>query len=109
MRTFFRNGRIEYKWFWFQAKYRSHGTAHVHSCLRLKNDPGVDKLTQDVLKGHIAEHCLKLLNYIPEEEPCIEQMDDKFLKLCDLQEFNLIGDYLTSITNNEIDEEKKTI
>ena len=94
---------------WFQAKYRSHGTAHVHSCLRLKNDPGVDKLTQDVLKARIAEHRLKLLNYIPEEELCIEQMDNEFLKLYDLQEFNLISDYLISITNDEIDKEKKTI
>ena len=84
IKTFFGNSGMEYKWFWFRVEYQSCGTAHVHGCLRLKNDPGMDQLVQDVLKGRITEHQLKLMNYIPDKEPNTEQMDDEFLDLHEL-------------------------
>ena len=61
------------------------------------------------MKGCVSEHWLKLMNYVPKEEPNTEQIDDEFLDLHELQEFNLVGDYLKLLAPEELEEEKNKI
>ena len=56
IKLFFSQSSMEYKWYWFRVEYQSYGTAHIYRCLRLKNNPGIDQLTQHALKGRIAEY-----------------------------------------------------
>ena len=42
-------------------EHQDRGTARVHGCLRLKDDPGITELSQKALEGRKAEHELHML------------------------------------------------
>jgi hypothetical protein len=50
---------LEAEWFWFRIAYQERGAPHAHSCLRLKDHPGLSDLAFQVLDGRIAEKKLK--------------------------------------------------
>ena len=58
--TFFGKKGIEMSWHWFRIEHQARGTAHVHGCLRMKNDPGLSELAHVVLEGRIAAKRLRL-------------------------------------------------
>lgn len=70
---------METKWHWFRIECQSHSAAYVHSCLRIKNDPDIDKLIQDILKFHIAQYWLEIMNYVEKEDSNNDWKDNKFL------------------------------
>ena len=54
VQEFFGNKGLKTSWVWFRIEFQSRGTAHVHGCCRLKSDPGLMDLAQQVLQGREA-------------------------------------------------------
>ena len=50
---------LEMVWVWFRIEFQAQGTAHVHGCCRLKSDPGLMELAQQVLQSREARLQLK--------------------------------------------------
>ncbi|XP_066915890.1 uncharacterized protein [Clytia hemisphaerica] len=47
---------LEAEWHWYRFEYAvMRGSIHCHGVAKLKNDPGLCKLTQKALEGHLAE------------------------------------------------------
>ena len=57
-RTIFGPKGLEMKWFWYRVEYQKRGTAHIHGCVRLKDDPGLTALSAKVRKGRMADRRL---------------------------------------------------
>ena len=47
---------LDAKWHWFRYEYQGRGSIHCHGTAKLKNDPGLCKLTDIALKGFLAEN-----------------------------------------------------
>ena len=43
------------KWHWFRYEYQGRGSIHCHGTAKLNNDPGLCQLTQNALKGFLAQ------------------------------------------------------
>ena len=81
----------------------------MHRCLRLNCNPGIGKFIQDMLEDCIAEYQFKMLNCMCKCKLPIEQIDNEFLGLCKLKEFNLVSNYLKDFINKKISKEKEII
>ena len=44
------------------------GSYHIHGCMRLKDDPGISELAQEVISGRKAHRELKLRNIQPNDD-----------------------------------------
>ena len=54
IKIFHSKNSLEYSQYWFRIEQQGRGTAHTHSCLWLKDDPGIEELLQKVLQGRIT-------------------------------------------------------
>ena len=43
------------EWHWYRFEYQARGSIHCHGVAKLKNDPGLCKLSGTTLKGYLAE------------------------------------------------------
>ena len=43
---------------WYKFQYQARGSIHCHGVAKLKNDPGLCKLSERALKGYLAEKSL---------------------------------------------------
>lgn len=46
-------------WHWYRYEFQARGSIHFHGTAKLKNDPGLCKLTESALKGFLAEKNLQ--------------------------------------------------
>lgn len=46
-------------WHWYRYEFQARGSIHCHGTAKLKNDPGLCKLTETALKGFLAEKNLQ--------------------------------------------------
>lgn len=46
---------LEAEWHWYRFEYQARGSIHCHGVAKLKNDPGLCKLSQKALEGYLAE------------------------------------------------------
>ena len=49
---------LDADWHWSRFEYHTRGSIHCHGVAKLKNDPGLCKLTENALKGYLAETSL---------------------------------------------------
>ena len=98
---------LEYSWFWYRVEYQSRGTAHIHGCLRLKNDPGIDNLSQTVLQGRISEMTLKMMNII-DDSYSNETINDDFIDKEAMVKLNQ-KEFLQELSDDEIATHMKNI
>ena len=47
------------EWHWYRYEYQARGRPHCHGVAKLKNDPGLCKLTEKALEGYLAEQSLR--------------------------------------------------
>ena len=97
--TFHSKNGLELSWFWFRVEYQNRGTAHVHGCLRLKDDPGIEELSRKVLKGRISERKLRLLGLMPENnnDNNDNTIHDDFISIEELKKIKSGGIFTTNI------------
>ena len=50
---------LDAKWHWYRFEYQARGSIHCHGVAKLKNDPGLCKLSEKALKGYLAEKAPK--------------------------------------------------
>jgi hypothetical protein len=53
------------KWSWFRIEYQERGTAHAHGCLRLKCNPGLSQLAEQVFAARLAQDVLEMHEDLP--------------------------------------------
>ena len=90
-------------------EYQARSTAHVHGCLRLKDDPGITELSEKVIEGRKSERKLRVLieleiqdiNY--EFEQHMESEHDEWIPI-DLIKNHQIKEYLTPLTPEQVEE-----
>ena len=46
---------LDTKWHWYRFEYQSRGSIHCHGVAKLSNDPGLCKLSETALQGHLAQ------------------------------------------------------
>lgn len=46
---------LDAEWHWYRFEYQSRGSIHCHSVAKLKNDPGLCRLSEIALKGHLEK------------------------------------------------------
>ena len=46
---------LDAEWLWHRLEYQARGTVHGHAAARLKNDPGLVKLTAEAYAGVLAK------------------------------------------------------
>ena len=46
---------LDAEWHWYRFEYQARGSIHCHGVAKLKNDPGLCKLSDTELKGYLAE------------------------------------------------------
>ncbi|CAH3122009.1 unnamed protein product [Porites lobata] len=46
---------LDAEWHWYRFEYQARGSIHCHGVAKLKNDPGLCKLSETALKGYLAE------------------------------------------------------
>ena len=49
---------LDADWHWYRFEYQARGSIHCHGVAKLKNDPGLCKLSEKALKGYLAEKSL---------------------------------------------------
>ena len=49
---------LDAEWHWYRFEYQARGSIHCHGVAKLKNDPGLCKLSEKALKGYLAEKSL---------------------------------------------------
>ena len=49
---------LDTEWHWYRFEYQARGSIHCHGVAKLKNDPGLCKLSEKALKGYLAEKSL---------------------------------------------------
>ena len=49
---------LDAEWHWYRFEYQARGSIHCHGVARLKNDPGLCRLSEKALKGYLAEKLL---------------------------------------------------
>ena len=49
---------LDAEWHWYRFEYQARGSIHCHGVAKLKNDPGLCKLSERALKGYLAEKSL---------------------------------------------------
>ncbi|CAB3979153.1 Hypothetical predicted protein [Paramuricea clavata] len=47
------------EWHWYRFEHQARGSIHCHGVAKLKNDPGLCKLSETALKGYLAENLIK--------------------------------------------------
>ena len=47
---------LDAKWHWYRFEYQSRGSIHCHGVAKLKNDPGLCKLSETALNGYLEEN-----------------------------------------------------
>ena len=50
---------LDAKWHWYRFEYQARGSIRCHGIAKLKNDPGLCKLSEKALEGYLAEKALK--------------------------------------------------
>ena len=65
--AFFGPTGLKLKYHWCRIEYQKRGTAHVHGCLRLVDDPGLTGLAEKVLRGRMAAKFLRDRGQLPQE------------------------------------------
>ena len=105
---FFGKKGLDYEWHWFRVEYQKRGTAHVHGCLRLKGDPGIEKLSKIVLKGRISQRHLEVLNYIEHDYDDYTTTNDQWAERMELIKYKIF-DFFRLLSDEQIEEHKKDI
>jgi hypothetical protein len=54
-KAFFGKECLNAEWFWRRTEYQKRGCAHIHGCCRLKSDPNLHELAQQVVHGREAQ------------------------------------------------------
>ena len=49
---------LDAEWHWYRFEYQARGSIHCHGVAKLKNDPGLCKLSEKGLKGYLVEKSL---------------------------------------------------
>ena len=49
---------LDAEWHWYRFEYQARGSIHCHGVAKLKNDPGLCKLSERALKGYLAAKSL---------------------------------------------------
>jgi len=49
---------LDAEWHWYRFEYQARGSIHCHGVAKLKNDPGLCKLSEKALEGYLAEKSL---------------------------------------------------
>ena len=68
LKHFFTESTLDYSYYWFRVEFQDRGTAHVHGCFRLRNDPGLCLLGSKVAAGRYAAFKLRHANKLSEED-----------------------------------------
>ena len=64
LKHFFAESTFDCAWYWYRVEFQERGTAHVHGCFKLKDDPGLSVLGMKVARGRCAAHILRVGNKI---------------------------------------------
>ena len=67
MQSFFGETGLNSEWHWYRYEWQKRGNIHVHGLARLKSDPGLSKLGEDVAKGRKAQKMLEMYLEIKKE------------------------------------------
>ena len=75
---------LDAEWHWYRFEYQARGSIHCHGVAKLKNDPGLCKLSETALKGHLAEVSIDKADQadIPELNQLILEGKTASQKLC---------------------------
>ena len=46
---------LDAEWHWYRFEYQSRGSIHCHGVAKLKNDPGLCRLGEIAIKGHLEK------------------------------------------------------
>ena len=60
VQSFFGKNGLNSEWHWYRYEWQKRGNIHVHGLARLKSDPGLSKLGEDVAKGRKAQKMLEM-------------------------------------------------
>ena len=74
--------------------------AHIHGCLRLKNDQGIDQLAQTVLQDRISKVTLKMIKII-DDTHSNETLSDEFFTVDQIIQIKQ-SDFLQELSEDEI-------
>jgi hypothetical protein len=79
--AYFSANGIDIEYYWFRIEFQKRGAAHIHGCLKVKDDPGLANLASQVLDGRIVEHNLVTRNQLPANSgfDLIDTCDDVWL------------------------------
>ena len=75
---------LDAEWHWYRFEYQARGSIHCHGVAKLKNDPGLCKLSEIALKGYLAQkslECSEVLN-VPECNQQIMEGKNASIKVC---------------------------
>ncbi len=78
---------LDAEWHWHRFEYQARGSIHCHGVAKLKNDPGLCKLSEIALKGHLAEVSLQTCQQGDTEELNLQIVEGKTAS-------KKIGDYV---------------
>ena len=59
---------LDAEWHWYRFEFQARGSIHCHGVAKLKNDPGLCKLSEKALKGYLSE--ISLDNADPADLQC---------------------------------------
>lgn len=105
-KTLFGQHGIELKYLWFRIEYQKRGAAHVHGCLKLKDDPGVAALSQQVLDGRIAQRELSQHGQLGTTRFPDESTERDEWLTCDA---DVVEDAANQLSDGEVEECEKLI
>ena len=80
LKHFFGESTFDCSWHWFRVEFQDRGTAHVHGCFCLKNDPGLNMLGMKVAQGRYAAYLLRTANLLEANDDfeAFRTVDDEF-------------------------------
>ncbi len=58
VRHFFKE-TLDYDWIWYRFEWQARTAIHAHGVVRLKNDPGICELVEQVCKGRVSAELLE--------------------------------------------------
>jgi Helitron helicase-like domain at N-terminus/PIF1-like helicase len=65
LETYLGDTGLQSEWVWYRVEYQKRGCAHIHGCCRLRSDPNLHQLSQNVLHGREAQLQLRASGIIP--------------------------------------------
>lgn len=92
---------LDADWHWYRFEYQARGSIHCHGVAKLKNDPGLCKLSDIALKGHLANISLQTSQHkdFNELDTQIAEGRKASQKMCDYVDW-LLSTYNTNSSTN---------